>query len=222
MQQQQQPAAVGGGVACVALIGAQNQPLLLRPLSSSSSAAAAAATTTDDDDEERLRFSYIAHCALDALEEKVLLARRSAADAASAGPFAGGGVGVGGSGGGAYLGLLYPTERYRVYGYCAATHLKVVLVVEPLLLFADARGGGAAEPPPLPSSSSSSSWPRDADLSALCRRLHLVYVDAASNPFFVAGAPLEEDSRVTAGVDAALEEFSVTAAGAAAAAAAGS
>jgi hypothetical protein len=196
----EEPAAVGG-VRCVVMIGCQNQPLLLLE------------TTTpdhhqDDSDpaERRLRFSYIAHCALDALEEKVLLARRSAADAAPAPGGGGVGVGAGAAGAGAYLGLLYPTERYRVYGYCSATHFKVVLVVEPV----DRRGGGgggAAAPEGPPPHTPSSSWPRDADLSALCQRLHRVYVDATSNPFFLPGAPLEDDPRVKAGVGAALAEF---------------
>jgi hypothetical protein len=214
-------------IACVAIIGAQNQPLLLHVGGGSDADAAATPAPSDDPQQaKRLRLSYVAHCALDALEEKVLLSRRAAAAAASASGGAGGGAGGGGGGGGggaflpaaaaappdAYLGLLYPTEEFRVYGYCSATHLKVVLVVEQAPLAAGAQAQQQQQqqqqqqhqqhapfpPPP---------WPRDAALAALCRRLHAVYVDAASNPFFVPGAPLGDDPRVLRGVDAALAEF---------------
>lgn len=188
-------------VACVALIGAQNQPLLLHIPNSNDTQKDADADST----KSRLRLSYVAHCALDALEEKVLLARRAAAAAEGTG----GAFLSSASPPDAYLGLLYPTEEYRVYGYCSATHLKVVLVVEPAV------GGTTAAPAAAPA------WPRDAALAALCRRLHAVYVDAASNPFFVPGAPLEDDARVLKGVDAALEEFYRGGAGVVAAAAAG-
>jgi hypothetical protein len=179
-------------VACVALIGAQNQPLLLHIRKADNQEDAAEASKS------RLRLSYVAHCALDALEEKVLLARRAAAAEGTGGAFL-----SSASPPDAYLGLLYPTEEYRVYGYCSATHLKVVLVVEPAAAVAVA------------ATATSSPWPRDAALAALCRRLHAVYVDAASNPFFVPGAPLEDDARVLKGVDAALGEFYGAAAAAA-------
>ena len=47
------------------------------------------------DPERDLKLHFIVHCSLDAVEEKVLL-KRAPLDA--------------------YLGLLYPTEEFRVYG----------------------------------------------------------------------------------------------------------
>jgi len=234
----QQPASAA--IACVALIGRQNQPLLLRvllppapprPPPAPGAPEAPAADADDPAQEQQLRFSYVAHCALDALEERVLLGRRAAA-AASGG---GGGAGAGG-GADAFLGLLYPAEEHRVYGYCSATHLKVVLVVAPLPPGVGGSGGGnsgpgvaaaaaaagaaaaaAASSPHAHADAAAAAapcWPRDAPLARLCRRLHAVYADAASGPFFVPGAPLGDDPRVLAGVDAALADFSaVVAAG---------
>jgi hypothetical protein len=48
------------------------------------------------DQDKELRLHLIVHCSLDAVEEKVLLKRAPAES---------------------FLGLLYPTEEYRVYGY---------------------------------------------------------------------------------------------------------
>lgn len=48
------------------------------------------------DPEQDLKLHFIVHCSLDAIEEKVTLKRAPAGDA--------------------FLGLLYPTEEFRVYG----------------------------------------------------------------------------------------------------------
>ena len=47
------------------------------------------------DPDKDLKLHFVVHCSLDAIEERVLL-KRSVQDA--------------------FLGLLYPTEEYRVYG----------------------------------------------------------------------------------------------------------
>jgi trafficking protein particle complex subunit 2 len=65
-----------------------------------------------------------------------------------------------------YLGLLLPTEAHRVYGYVTNTHAKFMVVL---------RG-----PAPL----------REEPVAAALSRLHAAYVDAVSNPFYTAGAPL--------------------------------
>eukprot|EP00850_Spirogloea_muscicola_P024673 SM001260S26277 [mRNA] locus=s1260:1103:2028:- [translate_table: standard] len=82
----------------------------------------------------------------------VLAAKRAGANGGAA---AGGGSDT-------FLGLLYPTEDYRVYGYVSNTRIKFVLVADDEEL-------------------------RDADVRDFFRRFHSAYVDAASNPFHVPG-----------------------------------
>jgi len=52
--------------------------------------------TFSPDPEKDLKLQFIVHCSLDAIEERVALKRAPIGDA--------------------FLGLLYPTEDYRVYG----------------------------------------------------------------------------------------------------------
>ncbi|GFR41299.1 hypothetical protein Agub_g1975 [Astrephomene gubernaculifera] len=123
------------GIACVAFIGPQNNPLYLRSMDPAS-------------DEQYLKLHYVVHCALDAVEEKVLL-KRGPGDAQDA-----------------YLGLLYPTEDFKVYGYLTNTHLKILLLLD---------DEGPA---------------KDEVVMRVFRRLHSLYVDTASNPFHVFGLPI--------------------------------
>lgn len=64
-----------------------------------------------------------------------------------------------------YLGLLYPTEEYRVYGYISNTHIKFVLVLD-------------------------EAAPREDDLKRLFKRLHHLFVDVTSNPLYTHGLPI--------------------------------
>ncbi|XP_035542248.1 trafficking protein particle complex subunit 2-like protein isoform X2 [Juglans regia] len=61
-----------------------------------------------------------------------------------------------------FLGLLYPTENYKVYGYLTNTKVKFIVVTTDLDV-------------------------RDADVRNFFRRFHAAYVDAVSNPFHVPG-----------------------------------
>ncbi|KAG0630673.1 hypothetical protein M758_1G195600 [Ceratodon purpureus] len=97
------------------------------------------------DDDNTLKFHYIVHCSLDVIEEKVSNSKRA-------------GVNLNET----FLGLLYPTEDYKVYGYMSNTKIKFVLVT-------------------------TDQDSRDADVRNFFRRLHAAYVDAASNPFHVPG-----------------------------------
>ncbi|XP_024393395.1 uncharacterized protein [Physcomitrium patens] len=97
------------------------------------------------DDDNTLKFHYIVHCSLDVIEEKVSNSKRA-------------GVNLNET----FLGLLYPTEDYKVFGYMSNTKIKFVLVTTDHDL-------------------------RDADVRNFFRRLHGAYVDAASNPFHVPG-----------------------------------
>jgi trafficking protein particle complex subunit 2 len=50
-------------------------------------------------EEDALKFHYIVHCALDAVEEKASQPRKTPGDAVDS-----------------YLGMLYPAEDFKVYG----------------------------------------------------------------------------------------------------------
>ncbi|KAI5071177.1 hypothetical protein GOP47_0013428 [Adiantum capillus-veneris] len=98
---------------------------------------------TDGDDE--LKFHYIVHCSLDVIEEKVTNPKKTGTTMNET-----------------FLGLLYPTEDYKVYGYLTNTRVKFLLVTTDQDV-------------------------RDVDVRSFFRRFHAAYVDAASNPFHVPG-----------------------------------
>ena len=64
-----------------------------------------------------------------------------------------------------YLGLLFPFEEYCIHGYLTNTRIKLIAVVDE----EDAK---------------------DAEMRALFRRLHTLYIDTISNLFFAADAEL--------------------------------
>lgn len=120
------------GIVCAAVVGQQNNPLFIKTLS-----------PVDDE----VKFHYMVHASLDAVEEKVLL-RRNPGEVPEL-----------------YLGLLYPTEEYRVYGYISNTHIKFVLVLD-------------------------EAGPREDDLKRLFKGLHNLFVDVTSNPLYTHGMPI--------------------------------
>ena len=63
--------------------------------------------------ENELKFHYTVHTCLDVIEEKISAVGKSVNDPREL-----------------YLGLLYPTEDYKVYGYVTNTKVKFVIVVE--------------------------------------------------------------------------------------------
>ncbi|KAK9864657.1 hypothetical protein WJX84_004759 [Apatococcus fuscideae] len=133
-------------LVCASVVGRANNPLYFRSL-------------LPGGDAEILKFQYIVHCALDAVEEKVTSPQRRSGDAVES-----------------YLGLLYPTEDYRVYGYISNTRIKLMLIVDDHVA-------------------------RDDEMRQVFKKFHQAYVDAASNPFYTANTPLTSkrfDSTVTA------------------------
>ena len=130
-------------VVCgAAVLGKDNNPLFIRAFGA----------------HNQLRFHFIVHTALDFVEEKVAAQRQAvtqqqasgAAMAARTEP---------------YLGLLYPTEELRVYGYLSNCRVKLIVVLDD----------------------------DDVDeqkMRALFRRLHTLYVDTVSNPFHPPDAEL--------------------------------
>ena len=91
----------------------------------------------------------------------------AAAPGGAATPAAGSAAAPGG--GDCFLGLLYPFEDYKTFGYVTGTGLRVVIVMRDVLL-------------------------REDNVRALFRSLHTAYVDAASNPFAPLDAPLTSPS----------------------------
>ncbi|GJS41454.1 trafficking protein particle complex subunit 2-like protein [Tanacetum coccineum] len=98
---------------------------------------------TEGDD--ALKLHHIVHCSLDVVDERVNNPKKS-------GPMLNE----------TFLGLLYPTENYKVYGYLTNTKVKFILVTTDLDV-------------------------RDADVRNFFRRFHSAYLDAVSNPFHVPG-----------------------------------
>lgn len=76
-----------------------------------------------------------------------------------------------------YLGLLYPTEDYKVYGYVTNSKVKFVMVVD-----------------------SSNTALRDNEIRSMFRKLHNSYTDVMCNPFYNPGDCIQSrafDSMVT-------------------------
>ena len=131
-------------VAGVALLGKENNPLYLRAFGP----------------HDQLRFHFIVHTALDFIEEKVA-AQRSQAGVAPSQQAA-----AGASKQDCYLGLLYPIEDLRTYGYLTNCRIKLVLVVDDEEV-------------------------KDGEVKSLFRRLHALYVDTVSNPFHAPDSDLD-------------------------------
>jgi hypothetical protein len=97
--------------------------------------------------DKELRIYYTVHTSLDVVEEKVLATGKNTSDVRDL-----------------YLGLLYPTEDYKVYGYATSTRVKIIVIIE-----------------------SVNSTLRDNEIRTMFRKLHAAYIDIVSNPFYRAG-----------------------------------
>ncbi|KAL3139448.1 hypothetical protein ABBQ38_003778 [Trebouxia sp. C0009 RCD-2024] len=123
-------------IVCAAVLGQTNNPLYLE------------AFQTKGKQEDVLKFHYIVHCALDAIEEKVAAPRKAPGEIFDT-----------------YLGMLYPTEDYKVYGYISNTRIKFILVVDEMLQ-------------------------KEDEVRMVFKRFHTAYVDAVSNPFYTTSTPV--------------------------------
>eukprot|EP00051_Salpingoeca_urceolata_P027067 m.479907 g.479907 ORF g.479907 m.479907 type:complete len:133 (-) comp21629_c0_seq1:37-435(-) len=95
-------------------------------------------------DDPHLQFHYLVHSSLDVIEEKIGKATTDARDP--------------------YLGLLYPTEDFHIYGYCTNTKTKLVIILD--------------EPVQQP------------ELKALFLRIHDAYTAVMCNAFYEPGTPI--------------------------------
>ena len=125
------------GVVGCAVLGKENTPLYIKAFG----------------DHDQLRFHFIVHTALDFVEEKVAAQRQQTTQQQAAGAAA-----AAGSKHEAYLGLLYPIEELRVYGYLTNSRVKLIAVVDDEEV-------------------------KDAEVKVFFSRLHRLYVDTISNPF---------------------------------------
>ncbi|KAK3086534.1 hypothetical protein FSP39_019848, partial [Pinctada imbricata] len=106
--------------------------------------------------DNELKFYYTVHTSLDVVEEKISTVGKNTNDLREL-----------------YLGLLYPTEDYKVYpslryftiyGYVTNTKVKFVIVVD-----------------------STNTALRDNEIRGMFRKLHNAYVDMVCNPFYMPG-----------------------------------
>ncbi|XP_012868074.1 PREDICTED: trafficking protein particle complex subunit 2-like protein [Dipodomys ordii] len=97
--------------------------------------------------ENELKFHYMVHTSLDVIEEKISAMGKALVDQREL-----------------YLGLLYPTEDYKVYGYVTNSKVKFVMVVD-----------------------SSNTALRDNEIRSMFRKLHNSYTDVMCNPFYNPG-----------------------------------
>eukprot|EP01113_Clastostelium_recurvatum_P042877 TRINITY_DN6995_c0_g1_i2.p1 TRINITY_DN6995_c0_g1~~TRINITY_DN6995_c0_g1_i2.p1 ORF type:complete len:139 (+),score=35.94 TRINITY_DN6995_c0_g1_i2:31-447(+) len=93
-----------------------------------------------DNTEEPLKFHYIVHSALDVVEEKSTAKKGASLDL--------------------YLGMLYPTEDYRVYGYTTNSKIKFIIVVQ--------EDGDS----------------HDQAIKNFFRKFHVLYANTVANPFY--------------------------------------
>eukprot|EP01120_Amphizonella_sp_Union-15-10_P016961 TRINITY_DN9250_c0_g1_i1.p1 TRINITY_DN9250_c0_g1~~TRINITY_DN9250_c0_g1_i1.p1 ORF type:complete len:140 (-),score=22.95 TRINITY_DN9250_c0_g1_i1:42-461(-) len=87
-----------------------------------------------------LKFHHIVHTSLDVVQELTSKKESTQADK--------------------YLGQLYPTEEYKVYGYITNTRIKFILIVD-----YDSRA-------------------KEADLKQFFTKFHELYADTVCNPFY--------------------------------------
>lgn len=145
-------------ISCVAIVGRQNTPLYIKTFSG----------------EEMSRMQFAVFSCLDMIAEKVDEKRIGSKVAAGGGGAGAGGAGASGAAAGAaagasstdpFLGLLYPVEEHKIFGYLTNTNIKILVVVRDVLL-------------------------REDKVRELFKALHRLYIDAVSNPFVDVEAPI--------------------------------
>jgi len=65
-----------------------------------------------------------------------------------------------------YLGLLFPTEEYKVYGFITNTKIKLIIVTDDADI-------------------------KDIDLKIFFQKLHATFVNAVCNPFYIPDEKIE-------------------------------
>lgn len=105
-------------------------------------------------DADELKFHYKVHTSIDIIEEKLNLGNKIANDVREL-----------------FLGMLYSTEDYKIYGYAANTKIKFVIILK-----------------------SSNATLRDNEVRMIFRKLHAAYSNAVCNPFYTPGDQIRSNS----------------------------
>ena len=69
-----------------------------------------------------------------------------------------------------YLGLLFPTEIYKVYGYITNSDVKLLLII---------------------AGDDYQQSDRDSEIRILFQQLHSLYIDCICNPFYTVGEKID-------------------------------
>ncbi|XP_011340096.2 trafficking protein particle complex subunit 2-like protein [Ooceraea biroi] len=99
------------------------------------------------DEASALQFHYKVHTSIDIIEEKLNVGNKTTVDIRDL-----------------YLGLLFATEEYKIYGYATNTKIKFVIVLQ-----------------------SSNVSLRDNEVKMIFKKLHAAYSNAVCNPFYIPG-----------------------------------
>ncbi|XP_012217184.2 trafficking protein particle complex subunit 2-like protein isoform X2 [Linepithema humile] len=97
------------------------------------------------DEASALQFHYKVHTSIDIIEEKLNVGNKTTVDIRDL-----------------YLGLLFATEEYKIYGYATNTKIKFVIVLQ-----------------------SSNVSLRDNEVKMIFKKLHAAYSNAVCNPFYI-------------------------------------
>ncbi|NXM91904.1 TPC2L protein, partial [Oenanthe oenanthe] len=122
--------------------------------------------------ENELKFHYTVHTSLDVVDEKISAMGKALVDQREL-----------------YLGLLYPTEDYKVYGYVTNSKVKFVMVVDSsntALRDNEIRSVSAASRAPWGAGNNKSIHSPPLPFQ-MFRKLHNSYTDIMCNPFYNPG-----------------------------------
>ncbi|XP_032691473.1 trafficking protein particle complex subunit 2-like protein isoform X2 [Odontomachus brunneus] len=106
------------------------------------------------DEASALQFHYKVHTSIDIIEEKLSVGNKTTVDTRDL-----------------YLGLLFATEEYKIYGYATNTKIKFVIVLQ-----------------------SSNVSLRENDVKMTFKKLHAAYSNAVCNPFYIPGDQINSKS----------------------------
>lgn len=106
------------------------------------------------DESAALQFHCKVHTSIDIIEEKLNCGNKTAVDIRDL-----------------YLGLLYVTDEYKMYGYATNTKIKFIIVLQ-----------------------SSNVSIRDNEVKMIFKKLHMAYSNAVCNPFYIPGDQINSKS----------------------------
>jgi hypothetical protein len=135
-------------IAALAVVGRDNAPIYVKTYQGG--------PTLDD-----IKFHFIVHTSLDSFDEK--LAPSSSTPSSSAPSSSQALQTPSKAKKERYLGLLFPTESYRVYGYATVSLVKLILVLNDL------------------------SNAKDQEIRNFFTKFHSLYTDATCNAFYTVG-----------------------------------